>query len=78
MGGYAGASPIEGWRPVPDSFFAGSGFRLAPIPLNTTPSTNTPTDTPIATFSDFGLADPILRAVSELGYKEPTPIQVQR
>ncbi|MEK9720315.1 MAG: DEAD/DEAH box helicase [Quisquiliibacterium sp.] len=29
------------------------------------------------TFNDFGLADPILRAVTELGYREPTPIQAQ-
>jgi superfamily II DNA/RNA helicase len=37
--------------------------------LNTTPSA--------ATFHDFGLAEPIVRAVIELGYTEPTPIQVQ-
>jgi ATP-dependent RNA helicase RhlE len=29
------------------------------------------------TFNDFGLAEPIQRAVTELGYREPTPIQVQ-
>ena len=29
------------------------------------------------TFNDFGLAEPILRAVTELGYKDPTPIQAQ-
>ena len=29
------------------------------------------------TFNDFGLAEPILRAVAELGYREPTPIQAQ-
>ena len=28
-------------------------------------------------FEDFGLAEPIRRAVAELGYKEPTPIQAQ-
>jgi superfamily II DNA/RNA helicase len=28
-------------------------------------------------FTDFGLAEPILRAVTELGYREPTPIQAQ-
>jgi len=28
-------------------------------------------------FTDFGFAEPILRAVTELGYKEPTPIQAQ-
>ena len=31
----------------------------------------------MTTFSDFGLAEPILRAVSELGYVTPTPIQQQ-
>jgi superfamily II DNA/RNA helicase len=38
--------------------------------LNTTPSI-------VTTFNDFGLAEPILRAVTELGYREPTPIQAQ-
>jgi len=31
----------------------------------------------ITSFTEFGLAEPILRAVTELGYKEPTPIQAQ-
>jgi len=40
---------------------------------------DTETDTPAApfTFTDFGLAEPIVRAVAELGYKVPTPIQEQ-
>ncbi|MBP6817338.1 MAG: DEAD/DEAH box helicase, partial [Burkholderiaceae bacterium] len=54
----------------PDPFFAGPGISPAPQPLNTT----TPS---VTTFDDFGLAEPILRAVTELGYREPTPIQVQ-
>ncbi len=29
------------------------------------------------TFADFGLAEPILRAVTEIGYREPTPIQAK-
>jgi ATP-dependent RNA helicase RhlE len=33
-------------------------------------------ETPL-TFNDFGLAEPIVRAVAELGYKDPTPIQAQ-
>jgi ATP-dependent RNA helicase RhlE len=37
--------------------------------INTTDST--------CSFTDFGLAEPIVRAVSELGYREPTPIQAQ-
>jgi superfamily II DNA/RNA helicase len=32
---------------------------------------------PAITFQSFGLAEPILRAVHELGYREPTPIQAQ-
>ena len=38
-----------------------------------------PDDTPhlTTTFNDFGLAEPIQRAVTELGYREPTPIQAQ-
>ena len=28
-------------------------------------------------FSRLGLSDPIVRAVAELGYTEPTPIQLQ-
>ncbi|MFM1988396.1 MAG: hypothetical protein RJA99_1353 [Pseudomonadota bacterium] len=34
-------------------------------------------ETPPITFDDFGLAEPIRRAVAELGYREPTPIQAQ-
>ncbi len=35
------------------------------------------TTTSAVTFNDFGLAEPILRAVTELGYRDPTPIQAQ-
>jgi ATP-dependent RNA helicase RhlE len=35
------------------------------------------TETLPITFDDFGLAEPIRRAVAELGYREPTPIQAQ-
>jgi ATP-dependent RNA helicase RhlE len=31
--------------------------------------------TPEVKFTDFGLADPILRAITEMGYATPTPIQ---
>ena len=34
-------------------------------------------ESPPITFDDFGLAEPIQRAVAELGYREPTPIQAQ-
>lgn len=42
----------------------------APAPLASEPPA------PI-TFESFGLAEPVLRAVFELGYREPTPIQAQ-
>ena len=28
-------------------------------------------------FTSFGLAEPVLRAIHELGYRHPTPIQAQ-
>lgn len=31
----------------------------------------------MATFSDLGLSEPVLRALSDLGYDEPTPVQEQ-
>ena len=42
----------------------------APPPATTVPAAPT-------LFSSFGLAESIQRAVSELGYKEATPIQAQ-
>jgi len=34
-------------------------------------------ETPAVTFADLGLSEPTLRAVTELGYEEPTPVQAQ-
>ncbi len=31
----------------------------------------------MTTFAELGLSEPVLRAISELGYEEPTPIQAQ-
>ena len=31
----------------------------------------------MTTFDDLGLAEPLLRAIREVGYTEPTPIQAQ-
>lgn len=42
-----------------------------------TDTISTPTSTPAATFSDFGLHPSILQAVAETGYLHPTPIQSQ-
>ncbi len=36
-----------------------------------------PADDAIVSFADFGLAEPIQRAISEMGYREPTPIQAK-
>ncbi len=51
-------------------------FRRFPRPgrSDAPPMSDTP---PQITFDDFGLAEPIRRAVAELGYREPTPIQAQ-
>jgi ATP-dependent RNA helicase DeaD len=38
---------------------------------------NTTEEAPRTTFADLGLSEPTLRAVSELGYEEPTPVQAQ-
>jgi superfamily II DNA/RNA helicase len=32
---------------------------------------------PLAVFADLGLSEPLLRAIAEMGYKHPTPIQEQ-
>jgi len=45
-----------------------------PAPQGDTPPVP---ETPPPLFTDFGLAEPIIRAVTELGYREPTPIQAQ-
>jgi superfamily II DNA/RNA helicase len=36
-----------------------------------------PETAPLAVFSDLGLSEPLLRAIAEMGYKHPTPIQEQ-
>ncbi|HYF59094.1 MAG TPA: DEAD/DEAH box helicase, partial [Burkholderiaceae bacterium] len=38
---------------------------------------DTPPSPTAITFHDFGLAEPIVRAVTELGYRDPTPIQAE-
>jgi len=54
-----------------------------PTCVNTTPSPSLESTAPAPespaaiTFESFGLAEPLLRAVHELGYREPTPIQAQ-
>ncbi len=36
-----------------------------------------PEPAPLAVFADLGLSEPLLRAIAEMGYKHPTPIQEQ-
>ncbi len=36
-----------------------------------------PAEMPRGTFADLGLSDPVLRAVADMGYRHPTPIQEQ-
>ena len=38
---------------------------------------NTPQAETIVTFADLGLADPLLRALSDIGYETPSPIQAK-
>ncbi|MFN5512944.1 MAG: DEAD/DEAH box helicase [Burkholderiales bacterium] len=45
-----------------------------PAPQGDTPPVP---ETPPPLFTDFGLAESIVRAVTELGYREPTPIQAE-
>lgn len=56
-----------------------SGGQDAPLaPVST--ATPVPTESPVAPaarFDEFGLAPEILRAVHELGYRDPTPIQAE-
>ena len=40
-------------------------------------ATTEPTPPPRATFADLGLSEPVLRAIAEMGYLHPTPIQEQ-
>jgi ATP-dependent RNA helicase DeaD len=41
------------------------------------PASNEPEEKAGVAFSDLGLSEPTLRAVTELGYEEPTPVQAQ-
>ncbi len=50
---------------------------VAPDTPETKPSDADPEQLPAGDFSGFGLAEPIIRAVLDLGYRQPTPIQAQ-
>lgn len=51
---------------------------ITPAPGDSSPvsQSDLPADASVS-FTDFGLSEPIVRAVTELGYREPTPIQAQ-
>ncbi len=64
-----------------EASFGANGGTVPATPREATPQGYTVAapgnpDTPIV-FTDFGLDPSILRAVTELGYREPTPIQAQ-
>ncbi|GAB3095079.1 DEAD/DEAH box helicase [Lysobacter terrae] len=40
-----------------------------------TPPTSPPTDTPSVKFTDLGLSEPLLKALADVGYETPSPIQ---
>src|ERR1039458_8966225 len=40
-------------------------------------STPIPVEPPRPTFADLGLSDAVLRAIDDMGYRHPTPIQEQ-
>ena len=50
-----------------------------PVSLEESSADSTPDSSPVPgmLFTDFGLAEPIVRAVTDMGYREPTPIQAQ-
>ena len=60
-----------------------SDASLADAPLLDEPTLDEPTldeptlDAPALSFADLGLAESVLRAVTEAGYERPTPIQAQ-
>jgi ATP-dependent RNA helicase RhlE len=60
------ASPIS--TPVESTIDAALELSLKPIVIAADVE-------PAVKFTDFGLADPILRAITEMGYATPTPIQ---
>jgi superfamily II DNA/RNA helicase len=51
----------------------------APAAATTSPliAEASPAETLRTTFTDLGLSDPVLRAVADIGYRHPTPIQEQ-
>ncbi len=55
--------------------FAAPGAETAPE--DGTPSEPAEPAEPLPIFADLGLSDPILQAIAEKGYKNPTPIQAQ-
>jgi len=75
----AGVDP--GGAETPDGRDGAIQRKIRIFPRPQVPSGGAPlmSDSPSPTFSfqDFGLAEPIVRAVTELGYTEPTPIQVE-
>src|SRR5690349_3024932 len=51
-------------------------IELAPV-ATTRPDVPTSEEAPRPLFAELGLSDPVLRAIAEMGYRHPTPIQEQ-
>jgi superfamily II DNA/RNA helicase len=47
------------------------------VPAGEPPGQPAAQEPPRPTFADLGLSDPVLRAIAEMGYRHPTPIQEQ-
>ncbi|GLP90119.1 hypothetical protein GCM10007868_11940 [Gluconobacter frateurii] len=75
--------PRKNSRPVEVSVETPVTEVAAVVEIDTTsPAAPEPSETPKALadqprFADLGLAEPIMRAIQELGYEHPTPIQAQ-
>ena len=69
------APPAEAGADQPEAATAGVADRA---PLVAPGEILVDAEAPVrALFADLGLSDPILRAIAEMGYKHPTPIQEQ-
>src|SRR6202161_3481863 len=64
-------------RPMPPMVaIRGQTARLAATSLQAIPMSAVPADeSPSATFRDLALSEPVLRALTDVGYEAPTPIQ---
>jgi superfamily II DNA/RNA helicase len=62
---------------VPGGSDAAEHADAAPEPVETDTADASAADAKRTTFADLGLSAPVLRAIDEMGYRHPTPIQEQ-